>query len=217
MNLKTFFPEGLIGIIYDCDGVMIDSAEANRHLYNLILGKLGLPPITPQQEAYAFQATFEQALKLLVPTAMQDRIEAACKTLDYDRDVLPKIRLMPGYRQFVEKAHAHGLMQAVDTNRTDFGAHRVITHFGLPHYFDPVITSSNSQPKPFPEGAEKICAAWSCKPSQALFVGDSPDDRAAAQGAGTRFAAFGPSDLAGDIKVVSWRDLENLLWPENNS
>lgn len=213
--MSEIFPDGLAGIIYDCDGVMIDSAAANRHLYNLILERLDLPPLTAQQEAYAFQATFEQALKLLVPKERHHEIEAAAReAVDYDRDILPRIRLMPGYREFVEKAHAHGLKQAIDTNRTDFGIGRVLEHFDLPRYFDPVITSSNSEPKPFPQGVGKICAAWRCAPAQALFVGDSPDDRAAARGAGAKFAAFGPGSLSGDLRVPDWKALASVLWPQ---
>lgn len=51
------FPDGLRGVIFDCDGVMIDSRAANDEFYNRVLAYFGLPPMTPEQEAYSFMAT----------------------------------------------------------------------------------------------------------------------------------------------------------------
>lgn len=214
-EIAALFPDGLAGLIYDCDGVMIDSAAGNRHLYNLVLGELGLPPITPEQEAFAFQATYEQALRFMTPPEMHSDLKRASAVVDYDKDILPKIKLMQGYREFVEKAHARGLKQAVDTNRTDFGIGRILEHFKLPAYFQPVISSSNTAPKPAPEGVEKIAADWGRKPGQILFIGDSPDDREAAKAGGAIFCAFGPGDLEGDLKVKSWPELAKILWGED--
>lgn len=42
------FPDGLRGVIFDCDGVMIDSRAANDEFYNRVLAYFGLPPMTPE-------------------------------------------------------------------------------------------------------------------------------------------------------------------------
>lgn len=210
-KLATVFPNGLVGIIYDCDGVMIDSANANRFLYNQILSALELPPITPEQEKMAFQATFQQALERLVPPKLHNRLaEVSRSTVNYDRDIVPKIKLMPHYREFVDAAHAHGLKQGMDTNRTDAGAYKILKFFDLPPYFEPVMCATVVEPKPSPMGALRICEAWHAEPGQVLFVGDSPDDRKAAEGAGTVFAGFG--GIAGTIEVDSWPELADILW-----
>lgn len=209
-SMKNLFPNGITGLIYDCDGVMIDSAAANRYLYNCILAKLGLPALSPDQERQAFQATFQQALKWLVPQELHNQLENVCKTaIDYDGDVLPKIKLMPGYREFIDKVHAKGLKQAVDTNRTDPGIHKVLDFFKLPNYFDPVISCDICEPKPSPQGTQKIAAAWQATPAQMLFIGDSPDDRSAAKSAGAIFAGFG--GIEGDLTVNSWEELADFL------
>lgn len=44
--MGKLFPHGLTGIIFDCDGVMIDSRAANAIFYNKVLAALGLPPLT---------------------------------------------------------------------------------------------------------------------------------------------------------------------------
>ena len=51
------FPQGIGGVIFDCDGVIIDSRATNGIYYNRILEHFGLPPMTPEKERYSFMAT----------------------------------------------------------------------------------------------------------------------------------------------------------------
>lgn len=211
-GLARFFPQGLRGIVFDCDGVMIDSAAANRHLYNLIMQSLGLPSLTREQEIFAFQATFLDAIHALVPKNLHDRIDDICHAqINYDRDILPLIKIMPGYREFLAKAHASGLKLAIDTNRTEQGAHKVLDFLGLPNYFDPIMSCTKVEPKPSPMGARLIANAWNVAPAQCLFIGDSRDDGAAAHAAGMVFGGFGL--VKGDFQIESWRRLEEQIWP----
>lgn len=215
-TMTNLFPDGCSGIIFDCDGVMIDSADANRYLYNTILESLGLPRLTPEQERFAFQATFIQALHSLVPKKFHDILEEKIPALiKYDRDILPKIKLMHGYRAFVEEAATRGLRMAIDTNRTDPGIHKVIEYFCLPNCFKPVISCSvAAAPKPSPAGALAIMDDWSVPPAQILFAGDSEDDKKAAKGAGMIFAAFNNPDLRGDLNISSWDQMATILWQD---
>lgn len=202
----------LCGIIFDCDGVMIDSADANRKFYDLALGALGLPPMREEQEKFAFMATAKQALLAMVPENLHDRIDDAVRNeVNYARDVLPLIKLMPGFREFIDFAHKKGFRLAIDTNRTEEGIIRVLDFFDLPPYFNPIICSSNSKPKPSPDGAEKICRAWSAPAEKTLFVGDSENDRKTAKGAGTLFAAFGNDELEGDLEIGDYAELTRIL------
>lgn len=203
---------GLCGIIFDCDGVMIDSADANRRFYELALGALGLPPMRPDQEKFAFMATAKEALMAMVPEELHARIDDAVRNeVNYMRDVLPLIKLMPGFRDFIGFAHARGFRLAIDTNRTEEGIIRVLDFFELPPYFNPIICSSNSKPKPSPDGALKICGAWSAQPRKVLFVGDSENDRKTAEEAGTLFAAFGNNELEGDLEIGDFAALTQIL------
>lgn len=207
------FPNGLKGIIFDCDGVMIDSAAGNRYLYNFVLSELGLPPMSREDELFAFQATFREALEKLVPAYLRHGIDNAIEKIDYDRDIISRIQLMPGFGDFIEEAHNRNIRLAIDTNRTDFGIGRILDFFHLPPYFEPVISSSIApSPKPSPAGANMILSSWRFKPDEALFVGDSQDDGAAARGANIPFAAFGEGLLKGDLKASSWVELAKMLW-----
>ena len=159
--MGKLFPHGLTGIIFDCDGVMIDSRAANAIFYNKVLAALGLPPLTPEQDAYTFMATARQALEYIVPPEMHQRMYEVVRTeVIYSRDIVPLLQIYPGYREFLELARSHGMRLAVHTNRTA-------------------------------EGMQMILEQWGADPEQVLFVGDSPNDQKAATAAGVVFAAFG--------------------------
>lgn len=212
MKLAELEKRGLCGLIFDCDGVMIDSEVANRKFYNIALNALGLPPMTKEQEEYAFRATARQALENVAPVHLHNRLDEVLKNeIHYECNVLPYIKLMSGFREFVNFAREKGFLQGVDTNRTEQGIWCVLDFFSLGPYFDPVISSSNTTPKPSPEGIEKICRAWGVGPESVLFVGDSISDRETAWGAGALFAAFGGKGLEGDIGVPNFAVLEELL------
>lgn len=212
MKVGALEKNGLCGLIFDCDGVMIDSADANRQFYNLALGALGLPPMRKDQEEFAFMATAKEALLAMAPKELHDKIEDTVKNkVNYMRDVLPKIKLMPGFREFIDFAHKQGFLMAIHTNRTEEGIMRVLDFFELPPYFNPIICASNSSPKPSPEGAEKISQAWSVPVSSILFVGDSENDLKTAKGAGTLFAAFGNSSLDGDLQISDYAAFMQVL------
>lgn len=212
-NLAALFPLGIAGLVFDCDGVMIDSHVANRYFYDSVLAYFGLPPMTRAQEDYAFMATTRQALMKMIPEKFHGDIEEAIsRAIDYPRDVLPKTKLMPGFLAFVHKAHDLGLKLAIDTNRTQDGIQRILDFFSLPDYFDPVVSCTCCSPKPSPEGPLHICAAWKIEPEQALFIGDSVDDRGAAKGAGMRFAAFG-AHAPTDVPAPDYAVLGASLWP----
>lgn len=208
------FPQGLAGVVFDCDGVMIDSGEANRVFYNAVLAVLGLPPMGKEEESYAFMATAMEALERMVPKERHGEIAAAAARVDYVRNVMPLIRLMPGFRAFIEALHARGVRLAIDTNRTSIGISRVLDFFSLPPYFDPVISASTAPPKPSPQGAKDILRAWGAEPGQALFVGDSENDLLAARGAGMVFAGFG--GIKGDLAVPDFVTLAAILGLEEH-
>lgn len=204
-SLKLF-KNGLSGVVFDCDGVMIDSREANRGFYNRILDAFGLEHMTAEQEEFAFRSTAMDALQRMIPAKDHGRIEKTiAEVIDYNRDVMPQMRLMPGFLEFIRMLHASGLHLGISTNRIRDGLQRVLDFFSLPPYFNPTMTASDVAPKPSPEGLLRILEIWDLAPGQLLFVGDSVDDMAAACAAGVPFCAFRSHDI-NDAAIRQLRD-----------
>ncbi|MBO4300984.1 MAG: HAD-IA family hydrolase [Desulfovibrio sp.] len=208
----ALFLHGLAGVVFDCDGVMIDSREANTIFYNRVLAYFGLPPMTAEQERYSFMATAMQALLYIVPPKLHSQIGyVVSNVVLYDRDIVPLLRLKPGFKDFIDELHSRGVRMAVHTNRTLQGMQTVLDIFSLPSYFSPVVAADMVTPKPSPEGAVRICEDWGCNPTSVLFVGDSNHDKMAAEGAGLVFAAMGNNDLRGQITVRDFKELRAAL------
>ena len=206
------------GLIFDCDGVMIESEDANRYFYNTILAALNLPPMTAEQEKFAFMATAKDALLAMTPKTLHEKLDtAASSAINYARDVMPRVRLMPGFTKLLKKAKESGLKMAIDTNRTAEGIQRVLDFFALQDYFEPVISSSVAPPKPDPAGALEICGRWNAAPRNVLFVGDSENDMLTAQNAGINFAAFKNPSLEAAVHISGFAQLESLLFDGKRS
>ena len=52
-------------VIYDCDGVLFDSLEANRRLYNHICASMGRKPLTETELGYCHTHTVFEAIHSL--------------------------------------------------------------------------------------------------------------------------------------------------------
>ena len=147
-----------------------------------------------------------------MPPHLHGQIEYVTReVVNYRRDILPMLRLQPGFTEFIDDLRDRLVRMAVHTNRRFEGRQTVLDIFGLPTYFDPVVAADTAAPKPSPEGTRHICSAWGVSPETVLFVGDSEHDKEAARGAGVVFAAFGSGPLRGQITVTDYAGLHAAL------
>ncbi len=211
-DLTTLLPRGLAGVIFDCDGVMIDSREANRTFYNRVLEHYGLAPMTAEQEQYCHMATSAQALAHILPEELHERIPFIGRdVVNYRKQIMPLVKIFPGFLDFAIFLHNHCIRMAVLTNRTANGIRGVLDFFALPPYFDPVMSASEGCCKPAPGGAMAILSQWAAAPDQVLLIGDSEVDRGCAKACGIPFAASpaAPAALAADYHMLSYRALQD--------
>ena len=153
LSLQALFPHGIAGVIFDCDGVMIDSRAANNVFYNRVLAYFGLPPMNLEQENYCFMATSRQALLHIVPPHLHHEIDYVIRNeVVYQRDIVPMLRLQPGFKGFIDNLRSRGVRMAVHTNRKLDGIQTVLDIFSLPSYFNPVVAADTAAPKPSAEG-----------------------------------------------------------------
>ena len=206
-----------LGVIFDCDGVMIDSVAANRIFFDRCLAYYGLPPMTDEQAAYCNMSTSRQGLEHILPErAKKDIPRFGRDIVNYDREILPFIKLYPGFLGFADFLHENGVRMAVLTNRTDNGMKSILDFFSLPSYFNPVVTASCGFPKPQPGGARLILSEWGVGAGDVLYVGDSDVDRRTAEACRMPFAAMNPKEnppLDGDFRVDGYAALRRELAP----
>jgi phosphoglycolate phosphatase len=195
---------------FDCDGVIFDTKSANRAYYNDILSRLGRPQLNSEQLTYVHAHTVEESLAYLFEDE-KSLVEAHAyrRTMDYG-EFLGYIKLEPELIPLLKKIRPK-IHTAIATNRTD-SINRLLTEFGLNEYFDLVVTSSDVEfPKPHPGPLLKIIVHFQIKPYQAVYVGDSHLDEAAAKSAGVPLVAFRNKELSSIYHIENLKELEDIL------
>lgn len=204
--LTDFKPVVLKGLIFDCDGVMLDSRQANVSYYNVYRAALGLGPMSVEEEDYVHAHAVHDSLRRITPPELAHRIQEVRAGLDY-REVLPSLTMEPGLVELLGWCRSVGLRLAVNTNRTTT-MHWVIDYFGLRGFFMPVVTAGDvANPKPHPESLNKVLSTWRLPPHEVAFIGDTWVDERTAQAAGVPFWAYKNEGLRADLHVSGFLDL----------
>ncbi|WP_022662719.1 HAD family hydrolase [Paucidesulfovibrio longus] len=202
--------DGVSGIIFDCDGVLIDSLAANTWYYNTFRAHFGLPEMDEELRDYTHSHNIWESIRRLVP---EDRFDEAWQyKLDFDyRRVLPHIVMESGLREVLNWMRSAGLRLGINTSRTDT-LDLVLEHFGLTEYFHPAITSFKvARPKPHPEGVHAILEAWRMRPEDVVYIGDSRVDEVNALAADVRFWSFKNPNLHAELMIPDYWTLLGFL------
>ena len=207
---RQSLPGHIAGVVFDCDGVLIDSRIANMSYYNRIRAIGGLGPMTPDEEDYAHMHSVRETLVRIFPQEMHERLKEFAKNVDYERDILPLVHPEPGLHACLETLRACGLRLAIFTNRGS-GMGVVLDSFNLRPYFDLVMTVADVKAKPAPDGLLRIAESWKRPPENLIFVGDSLLDAMAAEAARVCFLAYRNPRLQAQGHVESLAELEQSL------
>lgn len=198
------------GIVFDCDGVLIDSKEANRQFYNHFRKLAGLPAMNAAQEDYVHAHAVDQSLKHILPQKKLDEIAALRKETRYT-DFMRFIRLESGVTELLDTLLQGGFQMAICTNRTDTMP-MVLERFALGRFFRPVITANMvSRSKPHPEGLQRILADWQVRPNEVVYIGDTEVDEQTARAAGVPFWAYKNDRLQAAMHVDNFWTLRQSL------
>jgi phosphoglycolate phosphatase len=203
-------------IIYDCDGVLIDSRRANEAFYNHILGHFGLPDITPEQLTQAQFLTSQEAIDLLFQgTPYQAAAQEYQKTVD-NNPFLPLLTLEPHIKETLAELRPT-YRTAIATNRGR-SLPLVLERLGLQEFFDLTISSQDiTHPKPHPESLIVILEHYRIAPREALYIGDAEVDRQVAARAGVPFIAYKNPDLEAFRHLRDHLDLLQILNEEEEN
>lgn len=201
-------------VIFDCDGVLFDSRQANVNFYNSIRAHFGLPPMSKEEEDFVHMHTAYESVKHIfrntpyVDVAQQYRVEK-----DYS-PFIKDMKMEPGLKKLLKKLKPFfGL--AISTNRSNtIGP--VLEHFGLKDFFDVVVSSLDVENiKPHPESLYKILDHFKVSNKNAVYVGDSIIDYKMAKSADMLFIAYKNKELAADFHVDHLLQIADLLLPSD--
>ena len=141
-------------VIYDCDGVILDSIESNYVFYNRVMEYLGRPVLDRNNldaqrvlHTYSFNDVMEYFFA--GDTRREEAFQYA-KTIHY-RDLVPYMRMEDGFVATLDQLKGFTSL-AICTNRAT-SMEMIIEDFGLDGYFEYVMTASQVAHPETPSGA----------------------------------------------------------------
>ncbi|MCK5542726.1 MAG: HAD-IA family hydrolase [Desulfobacterales bacterium] len=204
-------PKDIKAVIFDCDGVMFDTAEANKKFYNELLDYFDKTALTDEQFIKVHMFTVSQALEYLFPEMESlDKVYKRLKGIGYNK-FIKYMHMEEGFLELLSQLKNNGYIRGIATNRTNT-MEKVLNDNNLADEFDIVVTASDVEfPKPAPDQLIKIINHFNIKKKQILFIGDSEFDEHAASNAGTLFAAFKNPLLKADFYFENMSQIGDLL------
>jgi phosphoglycolate phosphatase len=201
-------------VIYDCDGVLFDSLEANTKLYNDLCSMVGRGPLREEEIQYVHTHTVFEAIHFIFgkENDLEKKALEILKQKKIDlKNYVSYLKMEPHLVEVLEKLKEKGMLRAVNTNRTTSMPY-IMERFNLWPYFEMVVTALDvKNPKPHPESVEKIIEAFQLKKEEAVFVGDSDVDKQTAESSGVRFIAYKNREIANDLFIEDHLDLLSLI------
>ncbi len=215
-------------VIYDCDGVLFDSFDANRRLYNTIAQGGGRGPLDNDELKYCHTHTVFESIAHIFredPAAEQKGTRYFRDHIDF-RDFIIYLEMEPNLKEVLGILRGRGIRTAISTNRTTSMKH-IMSRYGLWEYFDIVVTAAHqvkrdfeepdereiiqARSKPDPEGVGKILDALNVKREAVLYIGDSEIDMMTARSAGVRFVAYKNNEIPSDAVITGHLALLDYL------
>ena len=198
-------------VIFDCDGVMFESRQANLAYYNRILVEFSYPPVSVDQKDRALLCHTASSPEVLANLLREEDLSPALNfaaTLDY-REFIPHMEPEANLLDLLE--HLSGKYPlAIATNRGK-SILSVLDHFSLQGFFDVVVTSHDvERPKPAPDMLFLAAEKLSIEPENCLFIGDSELDKLAAAEAKVQFVGYG-GGVSGMISLSNHLELLDYL------
>jgi HAD superfamily hydrolase (TIGR01509 family) len=199
-------------VIYDCDGVLFDSLEANTKLYNDLCALVGRVPLREEELQYVHTHTVYEAIHFIFgkENDLEKKALESLKQVDL-RNYLIYLKMEPHLFQTLEKLKEKGILRVINTNRTTSMKY-IMEKYDLWQYFEMVVTALDvKNPKPNPESIEKIIEAFKLKKEEIVFVGDSEVDQQTAKSSGVKFIAYKNKEIANETYINDHLDLLNFL------
>ena len=198
-------------VVFDCDGVMFDTAFANRKYYDEVLHKFNKPDLTDEQFINIHMMTVKAAIGYLFPE-MDDLSDVyhCLQNIGYHK-FIKYMEMEEGFETLLGKLKDKGYIIGIATNRTDT-MENILNDFHIKDYFDIVMTAAKvKNPKPDPEQLLNIMEQFKLNPDELFFIGDSLFDGEAANAANVKFAAFKNREMKADFNVNSMDELARIL------
>lgn len=216
--------DALQAIIWDMDGVIVDSSDAHRRSWQQLAAEERVTFTDAD-----FWSTFGWSNAAIIPRfwgadLSREQIDALAnrKEIHFRALLRERVMALPGALELLQAAHEAGLKQSLASSAPQENIHLISDLLGLHRWLDAVVSGDRlPRGKPAPDifllAAEKLGAA----PMRCVVIEDAPAGVAAAKAAGMRCLAVttshqAPALAAADrivasLQEVGLADLQELM------
>ncbi len=174
-------------VLFDLDGVLIDTYEVWHAVINALARDLGYPAISNRRMQAGWGQGVEADVRMFFPGSSIEAVETYYN--EHFLEHVEHLRVTRGAIGVLHDLHRRGISSAVVTNTPAPLARRLLERAGLTP--EALVGSSDvPRPKPAPDMVLKACELLAIEPAEAILVGDLPSDRDSAAGAGVSFVAY---------------------------
>jgi len=195
-------------VIWDLDGVIIDSAEEHRQAWKRLAQEEGLPFSDAD-----FWATFgkrdDDIITILWGQQSPERVrELADRKEAYFRDLIRKTAApLPGAVELLRGLHAAGFLQALASSAPVANIQLISEVLGLRQYLTALVSGETvAHGKPAPDIFLKAAGELGVSPARCVVIEDAVAGVQAAHAAGMRCIA-----VAGDRDLPGLREAELMV------
>ena len=211
---------GLKAVIFDFDGVIVDSEPLHYMAFQEVLKPLGMAFSYDEyldryigfDDRDAFKEAFRIAGKELSTERLSELIKS--KSVTFERIVREKIEAFPGARRLVRELYSEGVPLAIASGALKEEIILILEKLSLVSFFEIIVSADQvKKSKPHPEtymvALERLRGKLNLetlKPGHCVAIEDTPAGIKSAQNAGLKVVAVGHSynteDLADADHVV---------------
>jgi phosphoglycolate phosphatase len=197
-------------VLFDLDGVLLDSADNMRRSWGALLEKTGLQ--IPFEDYFSkIGRPFPDIMEMLGLRSEAERLEKIYMTASFD--FLRAATFFPGTLEILQELAREQIRTGIVTSKDRPRTSAVLEQ--LPSQFVTVqCPVKGYRGKPAPDYLLLAMAEANCDPAETLFVGDMTTDHEAAKRAGVSYAhvAWGyGSPIPSVATLKTWHNLLELL------
>ena len=200
-------------VLFDLDGVLIDSKSNMRLTWELVSDEFGLT--VPFEDYFSnIGRPFRDILSIIVVNEHQFDIEDRYNQLSYE--TIAQVKIFSGAQEYLQYLEERDISIGVVTSKEQNRAQRVIDKFE--NRFSVIRTPDGvCRGKPAPDHLLMAIALKNVDPSETLFVGDMIVDSIAAKRAGVDYlhASWGYGSCREfDCQLKEFSDMNKYIFGE---
>lgn len=200
-------------VIFDVDGVLLDSFEANLKFFQNLMTTAGYPPPTREEFPALFHLSMWDVIRTLTRLSSEEEIqkiwEVGRSRVGYDVGLLR----MPAGAAATIKVLSRDYSLAIVTSRIRESVYEAPQLSALQPYFPVVISFQDTiNRKPHPEPLLLAAKRLNVQPEASVYIGDVANDVKAAKAAGMKAIIFSTNQVDGaDFCTSTFAKLPELI------